>query len=553
MKDIIKQITPCNGRSPRESYVKKNFPHEYEKIMNMTSFLDISFPDENIKFSLRLYCITNDIYSLPSCIVCDDNVVIGYEGRALKKVCNNCHAAESQQTKQKTQKTNLKKYGAKYATCTDEAKEKVKRTNKERYGSNYAMQSKELKAKFHSSMNEKYGVDWYSQTPEFSEKVIDTSMERYGVSNPSKTDHIKNKIKETHTRKYGNSFIASTEHKIKYWGFKEESISVLENKEKLESLYLYLNRTIIEVAKHLDVSDTTVSRALVEHGIEINRIHSTSVGERELLEFIRDSYNGEVIQADRHILNGKELDIYIPEKKLAVEFNGIYWHSSLYKDKYYHQKKVEECREKGIQLIHIWEDDWNNKKDIIKTIIGFRLGCMNEYISARKGIVRIIDSTVARNFLEKTHIQGKTSASIWYGIYHSGELVSVMGFKHYGNLDWELVRFSSSVRVNGGFSKILSKFKKENEWKTITSFADKDISNGKVYLSNGFTHIYDTQPTMYYVRGDTRVRREKFMKHKLPKIMGDLYDDTLTEHENLTKIRIYRLFTSGLMKFVMER
>src|SRR5690606_24877531 len=94
-----------------------------------------------------------------------------------------------------------------------------------------------------------------------------------------------------------------------------------------------------------------------------------SDSERLLYEFVRENYKGIIVKNDRSILNGKELDIYLPDINLAIEFNGIYWHSELYKESDYHYSKSKLCKESGIKLIHIWEDDWVNKEDLVKSNI----------------------------------------------------------------------------------------------------------------------------------------------------------------------------------------
>lgn len=87
--------------------------------------------------------------------------------------------------------------------------------------------------------------------------------------------------------------------------------------------------------------------------------------EQEIANIISTFYNGECIRNNRTILTGKELDLYYPEKKIAIEFNGDYWHSDEFKDSNYHYNKYKQCKDLGITLVSIFEYDWNSRKEII--------------------------------------------------------------------------------------------------------------------------------------------------------------------------------------------
>ena len=142
--------------------------------------------------------------------------------------------------------------------------------------------------------------------------------------------------------------------------------------------------------------------------------------EKEILNFIKPIYDGVIIENDRHILNGKELDIYLPELKIAFEFNGIYWHNEFNKEINYHQDKSLKCLQNGIQLIHIWEDDWNYKKDIIKDYMKTKLGLSENKIGARKCKIKLVDNKSAYDFLDKYHIQGSVKNGKSIGLFLVG-------------------------------------------------------------------------------------------------------------------------------------
>ena len=93
------------------------------------------------------------------------------------------------------------------------------------------------------------------------------------------------------------------------------------------------------------------------------------------IQSLLDSLGIRYSSSDRSVIPPLELDIVIPEHNLAIEFNGLLWHSEKYgKDRNYHSHKTNLCAEKGYRLIHIWEDDWRDRKDIelafIKQLVG---------------------------------------------------------------------------------------------------------------------------------------------------------------------------------------
>ena len=103
--------------------------------------------------------------------------------------------------------------------------------------------------------------------------------------------------------------------------------------------------------------------------------------EKEIAEYVKNNYNGMVIENDRsQIINPKtgynlELDIWIPELKKAIEYNGEYWHNNIIAE-YRDSQKHLQCKNKGIDLLIIKEENWVNNKDY-KTIDEF-IGEHNE-------------------------------------------------------------------------------------------------------------------------------------------------------------------------------
>lgn len=283
-----------------------------------------------------------------------------------------------------------------------------------------------------------------------------------------------------------------------------------------------------------------------------------SASEREIFDFIKLNYNGIAMHNYRGLLNDKkELDIYLPSLKIAFEFDGLYWHNEKNQpSRSYHLHKTKECLEKGIQLIHIFEDEWIYKKDIVKSRILNLLGKSENKIYARKCSIKEVDSKTSREFLNENHIQGYCNSSIRYGLYYEGMLVSLMTFggkrKNLGsnNIEghFELLRFCNKLNTNviGGASKLFKYFIDKKKPQNVVSYADRRWSVGKLYEILGFTLSHESQPSYFYVINDKRENRFNYRKDVLVK---EGYDPNKTEHQIMLDRGIYRIYDCGCLVY----
>jgi len=287
--------------------------------------------------------------------------------------------------------------------------------------------------------------------------------------------------------------------------------------------------------------------------------NSISERENEIAQFIKDNYDGKIVLRNRKII-GLELDIYLPELKLAFEYNGLYWHSEINKDKNYHFLKTEYAEKKKIHLIQIYGDDWELKQNIVKSRILNLLG-KNEKIYARKCEIKIIESSEKKKFLEENHLQGNINSKINIGLFYKNELVSVMTFgnmrKALGakkkDLCFELLRFCNKINfsVIGGASKLFNYFIKNYEYKQIISYADRSwtMLDKNLYSKLNFKFKEKTQPNYYYIFNNVRKHRFNFRKDVLIK-QG--FDKNKTEHEIMLERKIYRIYNSGNLKYSLK-
>lgn len=239
---------------------------------------------------------------------------------------------------------------------------------------------------------------------------------------------------------------------------------------------------------------------------------------------------------------------------MGIEYDGIYHHGeAMGKHPTYHLEKTLGCETKGIQLLHIWENEWVDpiKKEIWKSMIKSKLGKITEKIGARKCEFREIDVKSSRLFLDKNHLNGFKASEKHYGLFSGDELVSVMsiGKSYFSKGQNEITRFASKINTNvqGGMTKMLSNIDTTN----LITYADRRFSSP---LNNSYSQYFSkmttTTPNWYGVcKGMELKHRLSFTKKKVQEMVGDLYDDSVSAYENMLKIKIDRIWDCGNLKF----
>jgi hypothetical protein len=282
---------------------------------------------------------------------------------------------------------------------------------------------------------------------------------------------------------------------------------------------------------------------------------SVSSQEIEIVDYIKSVYPGEIVTNIRSIIPPKELDIYLPEYNMAIEVHGTYWHSSKFqKNKNLHYQKYILCRDKGIQLLQFWAEDWVAKKHIIQNIIHTKLTKNNIKVYARKCNTVLLSPPQAKEFLNTHHIYGYgTGASVYIGLSYNDTLQAVMCFKKTTDTVYDLTRFCTlgGVTVVGGASKLLMHFIRVYTPTEITSFSDNMYSNGGLYETLGFKKESTLYPDYkYYTRG---VLQHKFrFRHSILKTKLKVYDNTLTEKQNCANNGLYQVFDAGKVKWSLK-
>lgn len=435
---------------------------------------------------------------------------------------------------------------AKCDVCDKEVKIQYRRYNQSiNKGGYYTCSSKCAKQKIISKNLETYGVKWSFESETFKQKSINTNLKKWGHNHFRKSEKWKDENIEIEKQKRKNTIFQQ---------FLIENPKVVTQDDK---------NFIIKCELHGEV---TIPKGLfanrkitkTEFCCECNPIDKNISGKEVLLfKMIKEFYDGEIIQSFK--LDRKEIDVYLPDLKIGFEFNGLRWHSELFLDKNYHINKTKLCLKNGIRLIHIFEDDFDNKLGIMKSIISNILNKSKKVYARNTILKKIEDNNIVKTFLNENHLQGFVNTNINYGLYFNNELISLMTFsktrkvlnKNGKDDEYELVRFCNKIetRVIGGASKLFKKFLQEFKPKTIVSYCDISWANGILYEKLGFKNVGTTKPNYFYVINGKRENRIKYQKHKLVK-QG--YDKKLSESEIMKKLGYYRVYNCGNKKFIFN-
>jgi len=251
-----------------------------------------------------------------------------------------------------------------------------------------------------------------------------------------------------------------------------------------------------------------------------------STQENEISDFIENELGLEVIKNNRKILtDGKEIDIYIPSKNIAIEHDGLIWHSEEYcKNNHYHLKKTEDCIKQGIRLLHIFEDEWVFKKDIVKSKIREITDNVPNKISSELCVIKKLSPKQCIDFLKTNSIYNIVNPQIVYGNFYKNELVSLLGFNKITDDEYELVTYCNrlNTKVINGVKGLFNFFVNENNPIVVIVKIDRRWDNGNEFKNIGFKFLKNTEPNYYYVAN----------RHRYLKII-DIEKET------------YRIFDSG--------
>lgn len=452
---------------------------------------------------------------------------------------------EKEQILEKRKQTNQQLFGVDNTFQSPEKQQKIKETMLERYGVERALQSPDILDKQHNTMLERYGEKFAMNNDEIKAKVVAMMKEKYG-SNPFGNLDIQKVIKETNLEKYGREY-ATQKH------IPLDVLEKMNDRDWLIDQHHTQKKTLSQIAKELGFNDiTTVYRYCVKSGVEI-KYYYESAQQREVSDWLT-SLDIKVESNIRNIING-ELDIYLPDYNIAIEYCGVFWHCDFHPrmTRTYHLDKLKQCQNKGVRLLTIYEDEWVYRKDIVKRKVVNILGGDKESVFARKcQIISITNNKIKKDFFDSNHIQGSGPGSVTYGLKYNNDIVAMMTFIQKPNGVFDLNRYASSIRVVGGFQKLLNHFQKNHEYVEILSFADLRWSEGNMYDKSGFVLDKTLPPDYSYVIGNKTHHKFRFRRKALETFLP-FFNPVLSETVNMANHGYYKIYNCGLLRYVLKK
>lgn len=405
--------------------------------------------------------------------------------------------------------------------------------------------------------SEKCIRDWQARPENIKlrlEKTKESIFNKYGVYNTFQVDKIRMKALTNLKNTFTIRGIEITETAL---------LKVKVNREKkLINRFLKLGYKILEfkdeniVVQHPDGHIFENNRKLIvarlNQNVELSTIlqpigSPKTTFERRICKMLEDK-NIQYVPNTRKVIKA-ELDIYIPTFNLAIEVNGLHWHSEYYLHNTYHLEKTEKCNKLGIELLHFFEDELLEKYNIIESIIKNKISLIDNKISVCDCIIKEIDSKTAKDFLEINHIEGADDSSIRLGLYFNNELISIMTFINNSlNGEYEILRYSDKINttVVDGALKLYNYFKEKYNPINVIVFANRRFNNGNLYKKLGFEFECETVPNYWYIKGKTRKDKNLYTKNVL---VTEGYDPTKTEHEIMLERKIPRIYDCGNIKY----
>lgn len=504
-------------------------------------------------------------------------------------------AMQTAEVKQKAEATLQKNYGVLNPGCSPEIQKRMSAAYKAATGYDNPCQNPEVRERMEQTNLERYGYRHAIQNPEIRDKAKATLLERYGVCNPLQSDVIKQKVQHTNELKYGYTNPAKSpevqakivhtmmsrygvSHYNESWDYRK---SVMTNPEKVENWKSFLSDPEHYIAEHFDtkpnyheleqelgVDATSIGMHLARANKSEIVQYTISYAENELIDILHTiDPNMRIERHNRSIISPYEIDVYLPDYKLGIEMNPTGTHNSSVgafghevTPPSYHRMKTDLCAQHGILLFHIFGYEWAHKKEIIISMLRNLTGHNEMKVYARNCKVMPVDAKTAYKFLQENHRQGGVHSKYRYGLYHEGELVSLMTFGYMrntlgiGNEDisdcMELVRFCNKLNTSviGGASKLFKHFVVDHNPTRIRSFSDRAHTRGSLYTTLGFKSIAQNKESYVWVNSldNKAYSRVVAQKHNIRKFFKDpTIDINKTEREIMESHGYVRVYDSG--------
>jgi hypothetical protein len=469
-----------SGWKTNAKLLEKNFPDVFQAVQDFTAQHGLT----ELPFKERVWYFINNVTERKKC-VCGQYVNFrGILSKGFNEFCSqSCfNNNQKEENTKRVRKSMLEKHGVEYFSQHDSWEKKVKASKKKRYGNeNYNNMEKNKATKLAL-----YGDENYTNV----EKRYSTNLERYGVKNFAQSPEFTFQMKQMFYCREGF-----------------DKYNFLWNKDEKEFCSFICGECKSEVRVHKQVFRERHDAGLIPctncRPLGFNSISSIHQKITEILDKHHILYEENV----KKMLGGREeIDIYLPEYKLGIECNGVYFHNELFRSSDYHLNKTLSAENSGVNLIHLFEDEIINKQEIIESIILNKIGKQPRKIYGRNTTIQELDITTYETFMKENHIQGYSKSKIRMGLFYKDELVSAMGFSltrlGIGKQDgetYEMIRYANKKYTNvvGAASKLYKYFIQNYNPPQVVSYADRRLFGGEVYLKLGFEKVGTSKPNYW--------------------------------------------------------
>ena len=391
------------------------------------------------------------------------------------------------------------------------------------------------------------------------DSVIGTCVSRYGIRFPEDyneviTQRYVNKGKLTIQQRYGVFPYALSKYSNK-------AQAILTDSKKLREFLLSIpdkDRTLSRCCYDLGIPDYLLNSYMSKYNLDIPMASKLGSSLEEQLRHTLDKWNVQYTRNTKKIIAPKEIDFYFENKNLGIEVNGNWAHSTTSSGKYvplskdYHRQKTRMCKDRNIRLIHLFEYEmsnahsWHRLQRFLHDVI-----CEpTRFAYARELKIKLVDNDLERAFLDYNHLQGYVGSRVCLGLFDNGELVMVMSFgkpRYNKNYEWELLRLCTrgDVAVIGGAEKLFKYFVNNYGPNLIVSYCDLSKFEGRVYTKLGMNLVRESDPNYKWVKFNEVYSRYQTQKHKLPKLLGNIFDPSLSEADNMIKAGFVKIYDCG--------
>jgi hypothetical protein len=507
------------------------------------SFLKINklelYQDPQLKNPALVYSARSEAYhKCPGCDVVLRKLISNLlSGRILCKICGG-KKSNTESARNKYKSSMLQKYGVDHPQKSSQIRQKTKATIQKKYG-------KAIKEIRKSGTLQKYGVDTVFKLPEIQDKIKNTNLEKFGVTNINQLPENRNSLRDNMVKRFGHGSplrarLLVNNNCKNYDEFCSKVVSKLEdnnlcaNHPEIEKFFKSYGGTLIQALIHAKREDL------------IRRNSKFSIPEKEIVDLVKTHYSGEVIENDRKILKGKELDIYLPELKIAIEYNGLIWHSERFDyDKNRHYKKYKNCLDQGIKLYTFWSHEWFIKRDQLTKFI-INLITSKTTVYARKCKIET-DPNKLKEFIENNHLQGSSPSHTYLGLTYNNNVVMALSIGDHPRKGSEVQVLNrvcfSDYHVVGGLNKLL----KLLDYELITWSDNRYSPTGNMYKNAGFEVEEELKPDYFYCDSSGNVYSKQSQKKSLTGCPKEI-----TEANWSIQRGLYRIWDCGKKRWIKK-